>query len=308
MEEERDIEVEVGGALAGERVDRAVALVAEVSRAVATALCEAGDVTVCGLTCPKSQRLLAGELLRVRIRGRERPVLAEELPTILYGDDDLLVVEKPANLVVHAAMPRDPRPTLIGSVLRLYPEIAAVGEDPLRPGVVHRLDRGTSGVMLVARSQRGFEALKSQLSQHLIERRYLALVQGVPAGGSGVVDAPLGRDLRNPRRVAVVWGGKRAVTRFRLVGGSAEYSLLEVRLETGRTHQIRVHMASVGLPLAGDDLYGVRVAGLERPFLHSQSIAFIHPFSKQRISVTSPLPGDLVEELELLGIGYTAAE
>ncbi len=296
------MEVIVGGSLAGERIDRAVALVAEVSRSAAIALIESGDVTVDGSARVKSHRLAPGQVLRIWLRAREEAFAPNDLPNIRYSDDDLLVVEKPANLVVHAARPQDRRPTLIGSVLLAHQEIAEVGEDPLRPGIVHRLDRGTSGLMLVARSQRGFEALKLQLARHAVERKYLALVRGVPASGSGVVDAPLGRDLRDPRKVAVVWGGKRAVTRFSLAVGTPDYSLLEVQLETGRTHQIRVHLASIGLPLVGDELYGVASAVLERPFLHSRFIAFLHPFTGRRIEISSPLPRDLLLALEHHGI------
>jgi 23S rRNA pseudouridine1911/1915/1917 synthase len=215
--------------------------------------------------------------------------------TVAYEDEHLLVIDKPAGLVVHPA-----RGHREGTLAQLLQGVAAGGEDPRRAGIVHRLDRDTSGLLVVARSDEVHRRLQAALRARAIEREYLALVQGRPPARTGTIEAPIGRDPRVRTRMAV--GGdfpREARTRFvleRTIGG---FSLLRLRLDTGRTHQIRVHMQAIGHPVAGDPEYGAAgVLGLHRQFLHAARLAFPHPISAAPIEVSSPLPRDLREALE----------
>jgi 23S rRNA pseudouridine1911/1915/1917 synthase len=216
-------------------------------------------------------------------------------PTIAYSDEHLAVVDKPAGLLVHAA-PGNDGPTLVEAL----GDLLGGGEDPERPGIVHRLDRDTSGLLVVARTARAHTELSRMIAAREVTREYVALVEGCPPSRTGKIDAALGRDHRSPERVVV--GGRRprsAVTHFEvreMAGGDA---LVDVRLETGRTHQIRVHMQAIGHPIAGDPQYGGRGRhGLTRQFLHSRRIAFDHPLDDIRIDLESPLPADLSAALE----------
>ncbi|HEY4621165.1 MAG TPA: RluA family pseudouridine synthase, partial [Gaiellaceae bacterium] len=215
---------------------------------------------------------------------------------VLYEDGDLLVVDKPAGLPVHPGA-GERRATLAGQLLTLG---AAGGPDPERPGIVHRLDRDTSGLLLVARSEEAHAALQQAIRRREIERRYLALVRGRPRSRTGRIDAPIGRDRRDPTRRSLDTDEPRdAVTHFEIVETMGEHALLHVRLETGRTHQIRVHLAAIGLPVAGDAQYGVAGdLGLERQFLHAHVLRFRQPISGEEIEITSPLPPDLEAALE----------
>ena len=217
-------------------------------------------------------------------------------PRIVFGDEHLAVVDKPAGLIVHAA-PGAPGPTLVDAL----GDLLAGGTDPDRPGIVHRLDRDTSGLLVVARSAEAHAALAAAIAARDVRRHYAALVEGTPASRTGSIDAALGRDHRARERVIV--GGRRprpAVTHFEVVERLPKDSLLEVRLETGRTHQIRAHMLAIGHPVAGDPQYGGRNRyGLARQFLHSRRIAFSHPISGQPVDVESRLPDDLDAALEL---------
>jgi 23S rRNA pseudouridine1911/1915/1917 synthase len=213
---------------------------------------------------------------------------------IRYEDEHLLVVDKPAGLVVHPA-----RGHREGTLAQLLAGATAGGTDPERAGIVHRLDRDTSGLLLVARSEEAHRRLQRALAQRLIEREYLALVQGRPPARSGTIEAPIGRDPKLRTRMAV--GGnfpRQARTHFTLERSLPGYSLLRLRLETGRTHQIRVHLQAIGHPVVGDPEYGsAGTLGLERQFLHAARLAFDHPLTGQRIEVTSPLPPDLAATL-----------
>jgi 23S rRNA pseudouridine1911/1915/1917 synthase len=220
---------------------------------------------------------------------------AERELRIVYRDDSLLVVEKPPGMVVH------PAPGVSGrTVVDAVRGLAGGGEDPERPGIVHRLDRDTSGLMIVARTERAHRALAEQVHERRVERGYLALVEGRVGSRTGTIDAPLGRDHRAPERVTL--GGRRpreARTHFEVIELLPADSLLAVRLETGRTHQIRVHMLSIGHPVCGDPTYGhAGRHGLERQFLHAASLRFRHPESGEELSFESPLPADLEEALE----------
>jgi 23S rRNA pseudouridine1911/1915/1917 synthase len=214
---------------------------------------------------------------------------------VVFADADVLVVDKPAGLVVHPGS-GNTEGTLVNGLLALAPEIADVG-DPARPGIVHRLDAGTSGLLVVARSRAAYTVLVADLAARRVGREYLALVWGHPEAPAGLIDAPVGRHPRDPTRMAVVGEGRAARTRFEVVRRFAtpQVALLRCHLETGRTHQIRVHMAAAGHPIVGDGTYGGQRAQLplSRPFLHAAGLVLHHPVSGQELAFTSPLPADL---------------
>jgi 23S rRNA pseudouridine1911/1915/1917 synthase len=214
---------------------------------------------------------------------------------IVHLDDDLAVVDKPAGLVVHPA-PSHVGPTLVDELA----EILGGGADPQRPGIVHRLDKGTSGLLVVARSDAAHAALQEQVRRRQVERIYLALAGGALASRTGTIDAPIGRAARRRTRMAVAGSADReARTHFEVRELLPRETYAEVRLETGRTHQIRAHFAAIGHPLVGDETYGgARSYGLERPFLHAHRLAFDHPSSGARMEYASALPGDLAAALE----------
>jgi 23S rRNA pseudouridine1911/1915/1917 synthase len=254
----------------------------------------------------KSRRLVAGEVVEVlgapEVAGL--PVGDPSVEVIVrHADDDVIVVAKSAGLVVHPGAGH-PDGTLVNGLLARFPEIAGVG-DPARPGIVHRLDRDTSGLMLVARSPRAYEALVEMLAAHDVERRYDALVWGVPEAGRGVIDAPIGRSVRRPTKMAVREGGRAARTTFEVVATYHEPAVarLSCKLETGRTHQIRVHLQAVGNPVVGDPVYGGRrdALVLDRPFLHAGGLAFVHPGTGEASAFAEPLPPELVAVLDGLG-------
>jgi 23S rRNA pseudouridine1911/1915/1917 synthase len=285
---------------AGERLDRFLAGLPEIgSRAVAERLLRDGGVLVDGNPRSKSSRLAGGEELEFEPPG---PVTSSLQPeemelTVPYEDEHLLVVDKPAGLVVHPA-PGHAQGTLVHGLLAYDVE---GGEEPERPGIVHRLDRDTSGLMVVARSPEAHRRLQELVQQRALTREYLALVVGRPRSRSGTIDAPIGRDRRDALRHSLDTDTPReAVTHFEVEELLRRHALLRVRLETGRTHQIRVHLAAVDLPVAGDPVYGrAGELGLERQFLHAARLAFPHPFTGDQVDVSSPLPADLETALSL---------
>jgi 23S rRNA pseudouridine1911/1915/1917 synthase len=284
-------------AAAGERLDRFLATLPEIgSRAAAERLLAAGEVRVDGTARAKSHRLSGGEALDFEPPPREETgLVAEEMALrIVWEDEHLLVVDKPAGVVVHPA-PGHGHGTLVHGLLG---QIG--GGEVERPGIVHRLDRDTSGLMVVARSEDAHKRLQSLVRRRELERRYLALVVGRPRSRRGRIEAPIGRDRRNPFRHSLETDAPReAVTHFELVELLPKHALLDVRLETGRTHQIRVHLAAIDLPVAGDPVYGrPQELGLERQFLHAARLGFTHPLTGRRIEVESPLPLDLHAALE----------
>jgi 23S rRNA pseudouridine1911/1915/1917 synthase len=298
-------------ALAGQRLDRVVALVADVSRAEAAALVTTGVVTVDGHAVTKvSERVAEGSSVEVTIDDTVIDTAPEPDPDVdvrvVLADDDVIVVDKQPDLVVHPGAGHATG-TLVGGLLARFPEIASVG-DPERPGIVHRLDRDTSGLLVVARTQRAYDSLVGQLSARTVERRYQALVSGHPDPHRGLVDAPIGRSPRQPTLMAVRADGKEARTRYQVLETFADPSpvaFVECRLETGRTHQIRVHMRAIEHPIVGDGKYGggrTRVV-CPRPFLHAAELAFLHPGTGERVAASSPLPDDLRTVLEDLRAG-----
>jgi 23S rRNA pseudouridine1911/1915/1917 synthase len=292
------VKLRVPEAAAGERIDRYVASLPEVgSRAEAERLLAAGAVLLDGNAPPKSRRLSGGEELAVELPERAEPEPGPAAPalTVAWEDEHLLVVDKPAGVVVHPA-PGHSSGTLVDSLVAA----GAVGGDAWRPGIVHRLDRDTSGLMVVARSDQAYERLQTLVRDRALDRRYLALVVGRPRSRRGRIEAPIGRDRRDPLRHSLDTDTPRdAVTHFELRELLPHHALLDVRLETGRTHQIRVHLAAIDLPVAGDPVYGrPREAGLERQFLHAGRLAFPHPLTGARIETESPLPRDLAAALD----------
>jgi 23S rRNA pseudouridine1911/1915/1917 synthase len=288
----------VAEAEAGSRLDSALAAREEVaSRALAEKLLRSGVVRVDGALLPKSHRLEAGAVVEVDLPEPETPPTAEPVSVpVLYEDEQLVLVDKPAGLSVHPGA-GERRRTLVNQLLTLG---AAGGPDPERPGIVHRLDRDTSGALLVARSEDAHAALQEAIRRRQVERRYLALVRGRPRSRTGRIDAAIGRDRRDPTRRSLDSDEPRdAVTHFEVRETLAEHALLEVRLETGRTHQIRVHLAAIGLPVSGDPQYGVKGdLGLERQFLHAFRLRFRHPLTSAEVDVSSPLPADLAAALD----------
>jgi 23S rRNA pseudouridine1911/1915/1917 synthase len=283
---------------AGERLDRYLASLAQVgSRSAAERLLESGSVLVDGHQHGKSHRLEGGEELEFEALRAERPSLAPERMDlrIAYEDEHLVVVDKPAGLVVHPA-PGHTSGTLVHGLL----EHDVAGGDADRPGIVHRLDRDTSGLMVVARSEEAHRRLQALLRKRALERHYLALVVGLPRSRTGRIEAPIGRDRRDPLRHSLDSDTPRdAVTHFEVLDLLDRHALLDVRLETGRTHQIRVHLAAIDLPVAGDPLYGrPRELGLTRQFLHAARLRFDHPFRDERVEVESALPVELASALE----------
>jgi 23S rRNA pseudouridine1911/1915/1917 synthase len=300
---------EIPAALDGERVDRVVSLVAGCSRSEAATLIDRGAVRIDGKAVAAGrQRVSAGELLDVDLRELPTellPALDADVPVdVVYEDADVLVVDKPPGLVVHPGAGQDGG-TLVNGLLARHPTLAGVGEAH-RPGIVHRLDRDTSGLLVVALTPTAYTALVAALGDRRVERRYTALIWGVPEAPRGVVDAPLGRSPRQPTRQAVVAGGRPARTRYEVRGRydrPTALSLLDCELETGRTHQIRVHLASIGHPVVGDrDYGGVREAlSVPRMFLHAEHLAFDHPVTGRPLSFDAPLPPDLAAVLASLG-------
>ena len=281
--------------LAGERLD--VALAASVgSRSKAGRLVDAGLVTVDGLVKPRRFRLQEGMRIVVDLAADplEQPTDAEAVAAvpyaIAYEDDDLLVVDKPAGVVVHPA--RGVRGGTLIEALRARG--AAGGDEADRPGLVHRLDRDTSGLLVVAKSDAVHHALQEALRHRLVQREYVALVDGRPPARTGTIDAPIGRDRHVRTRQSTDTDHPReAVTHFSLEEALPQHTLLEIRLATGRTHQIRVHLQAIGHPVAGDPEYGKAELGLERQFLHARRLAFTHPVSGDEVEVRSPLPDEL---------------
>ncbi len=311
-----DLSVTVPASLDGVRVDRAVALLADVSRSAVDALVAGGRVRVDGrVVTSRSSRLQEGQNLEVDRPDVEEPEGPVGDPNIevevVHEDADVIVVDKSAGLVVHPGAGHRSG-TLVNGLVARYPELSAlpgaVGSEPDRPGIVHRLDRGTSGLMVVARTPDAYESLVGQLSSRQVSRTYRALVLGTVEGESGLVDAPIGRSVSSPTRMAISRKGKEARTRYQVERRFTQpvpTTLVRASLETGRTHQIRVHLSAIGHPVVGDEPYSqgrsLPGATVTRPFLHAYALAFDHPRTGERLAWTSELPDDLERQLAVLG-------
>jgi len=300
----------VGPDDAGERADVVVARWLGVPRARAQAALKAGEVTVSGVTVRPSHRVEDGDALEgtVEARGPHAPE-GEDIPLdIRYRDDRVLVVSKPAGLVTHPAGGHETG-TLVNALLGLG--IPLGGEGTARPGIVHRLDKDTSGLILVALDDDALASLSAALKRRAVGRQYLALLRGDVASASGSVEAPVGRHPTARRKMAVVSGGRAAVTHYKVLAKAEGVTLVEAALETGRTHQIRVHFAHLRHPVVGDAQYGgrgeaSRKLGLDRPFLHARRITFPHPDDGRVVEVTDALPADLKAALGAAGIATEA--
>jgi 23S rRNA pseudouridine1911/1915/1917 synthase len=293
--------------LDGLRLDAALARLFGLSRTVAARLVDDGAVLLDGIPPPRSAKVRSGAVLEVTLP--EPGVVAPEPQpvdglTVLYDDDDIVVVDKPVGVAVHPS-PGWTGPTVVQGLAAMGYRIATSGAAE-RQGVVHRLDAGTTGVMVVAKSERAYSRLKRAFKDRTVDKRYAALVQGHPDPTRGTIDAPIDRHPSSDYKFAVVASGRPSVTHYETVEAFRAASLLDVRLETGRTHQIRVHMAAIRHPCVGDLTYGAdptlaRRLGLTRQWLHARELAFEHPATGARVSFVSPFPDDLQHALDVLG-------
>lgn len=316
----------VPASLESERVDRALALLAGMSRANAARVVAGGNVRVGGVAVKTgSRRLRGGEVLEAALPGEaavppglatlgaSSPASTSPKATVVFADDDLVVVDKPAGLVVHPGA-GNREATLVHQLLAAFPDIAGAGPPGDRPGIVQRLDKGTSGLLVVARTPAARQALAAQLAARSMERRYLAVVHGEVDADEGLVEAPLGRSPSEPVKMAVVAGGRPARTRYWAQARSASplpVTLVSCQLDTGRTHQVRAHFAAIGHPVLGDDRYSkpgqlalarTTLPVLRRPWLHANRLGFVHPRTGQAVSFGSEPPADLMEVLDTLGL------
>ena len=291
---------------AGQRLDRyLVSMLQDISRTTVQQLISDGVVLINGQPSKPGYALRSGDEVRVLATTPEnRPgnIKPNRLPLdIVYEDSDLLVVNKAAGVVVHPA-PGHHEDTLVNALLAYYPDLKEVGAE-LRPGIVHRLDKDTSGLMIIAKNVRTQAALVEQMKRHQVVKRYLALVEGNVALDQGSIDAPIGRDVRHRQQMAITTVGSReARTHFRVLERFTRHTLLLLQLETGRTHQIRVHLKAIGHPVVGDPIYGtgstIRGVTIKRQFLHAYQLQFTHPTTGSIMELEVPLPGDLQEVLD----------
>lgn len=292
---------------AGERLDRTIAgRFDDISRSFAESLIKVGAVTVNGVaTLKPSHKLKVGDHVEIAVPPPQPSgLIAENIPLdVVYEDADLLVVNKPSGMVVHPA-PGHPGGTLVNALLAHVPEMELNMGDEARPGIVHRLDKDTSGLIVVAKNRAAHDKLARQMSGRTMLKEYVAVVAGRPKPDAGVIDAPIARNPRDRQRMAVVAGGRAARTRYAIERELGKYTMLRVTLETGRTHQIRVHTASIGHPVLGDPVYGKRTLkdaaslGLTRQFLHARKLGFTLPSTGEWREFESGLPVDLRGALE----------
>ncbi|MXV79305.1 MAG: RluA family pseudouridine synthase [Chloroflexi bacterium] len=283
----------------GERLDQFLARRLDgASRTQARQLIDDGLVRIDGSLERPAYKLRFGELIAVYPRASspvEAPIEVEL--SVVYEDDHLAVIDKPANLTVHPA-PGETQPTLIGAILHRWPEVSTISEDdpeadPLRPGLVHRLDRDTTGLLMIAKDAQTLASLRDQLRARTMDKRYLALVVGAPDPPAGLIDAPIGRDPADPRRMAILDRARPSQTGYETVEQFSDAALLECRLITGRTHQIRVHLSAVGHPIAGDTMYGMPTPLINRQALHATRLTIRHPVSDEPLTLESGPPADV---------------
>jgi 23S rRNA pseudouridine1911/1915/1917 synthase len=295
----------------GVRIDRLLATLLSESRAKVQARLERGEITVNDVTVGKSYRVQGGERIAVAPAPQPPPPPAPAPVPVRYADDDLAVIAKPADLVVHAGSGVTTG-TLVDA-LRAMDMPLAPSDDPDRPGIVHRLDRGTSGLLVVAKTDLALRGLRKQFDEHTVSRRYWALVDGVPDVSEAMVDAPIARHPKDRTRFQTAPDGRPARTHYTVRESYGRASRVDVRLETGRTHQVRVHMAALGHPGCGDRVYGASAAlgrelGLQRPALHAAHLGFVHPRDGRRIALDEPLPNDLKTAVERLAMPFERPE
>ncbi len=288
----------------GERIDQFVAAaVPALSRTEVQRLIKAGEIRVSDEPVKSSYRLTVGEQIEITIPAiEEHSVLAEDIPLeVLYEDDDLAAVNKPAGMVVHPAQGNESG-TLVNAALARWPQMRRItGEE--RAGIVHRLDKDTSGVIVLAKTSEALKNLQAQFKARTTSKRYIALVEGIPSSSAGIIEAPIGRDPKQRKRMAVIRDGRPATTRYQVQEQFNEHALLDVELLTGRTHQIRVHMAWLGYPVAGDTVYGFRrrtVPLKNRIFLHAAELQVDSPSTGECLTFEAPLPASLLNILDQL--------
>jgi len=264
----------------------------------------AGLISIDGITTTRSStKVISGQIIRVK---PPKDYLAPAITpselnlNIVFEDDDIAIIDKPSGMVVHSGAGHL-TDTMADAAVTRWPKISSVG-DTDRPGIVHRLDRDTSGLLIIALNPTAYNNLTLMIKKHEIERIYTALVHGHPKSSTGTIDAPIGRDPHHRTRQAVNEDGRPALTHYEVIREIGQFSFIKVRLETGRMHQIRVHMTAIGHPIAGDQTYGKRqgIANLSRQFLHASKLTFNHPISSEKISVTSKLPDDLQSAISLM--------
>ncbi len=296
----REFVVEVGQV----RLDQFLALQdTQLTRAQLHRLIVQGQVLLNGRSAKPAQKVRSGDLVSLTIPPpRVTDVVPQWMPlTLVYQDSDIVVIDKPAGLSVHPG-PGHPDQTLVNGLLARCPDIQGVG-GAIRPGIVHRLDKDTSGLMMVAKNHHAHQELSNQIKDRRVTKGYMALATGVVSPDAGIIDQPIARDPRHRKRMAVVAGGRESRTRYRVVENPSGHSLLELALETGRTHQIRVHLAHLGHPLLGDGVYGKASPLLDRHFLHANLLGFQHPRTGEALEFRAELPPDLAGVLEELRLG-----
>ena len=296
-----------GDAEAGRRIDVVLADWLGETRAAVQQRIADGAVAVDGRTVAKSHRVADGERLTVAADVPAAPAPPPPAVPVRHEDEHLLVVAKPAGLVVHAGSGTRETPTLVDALQSMGVPLAA-GADVTRPGIVHRLDRGTSGLLVVAKTTAAREGLVATFQRHDVDRRYWVVADGVPDPPGATIDAPIARAQSNRTKFTVAASGRRAVTHYDVAEAFGRAAVLTVRLETGRTHQVRVHLSAIGHPVAGDTVYGASAAlraelGLTRPALHAAHLGFTHPVTREPIELDEPLPADLRAAYQRLGGG-----
>ncbi len=293
--------------VAGERIDSALTRVLGLSRTSVVKLLEDGDITTNGKVMPKSERVLAGQVIEVLMPA---PINSDPIPltpleglSIIHDDEDLIVIDKPVGCAAHPS-PGWTGPTVVGALMAAGYSVSTSGPAE-RQGIVHRLDVGTSGLMIVAKSDQAFHALKDAFRNRTVSKIYHALVQGHMDPSTGTIDAPIDRHPKEDHRFAVVATGKESITHYEVMEFYRAVSMVKIELETGRTHQIRVHFSALHHPLVGDTTYGAdpvlgKSLGMPRPWLHAAELSFSHPVTQAKLNFKAPYPSDLTGSLALL--------
>lgn len=297
--------------LNNERLDRVISMITGMTRSMAEDLIASFQVQVNNqIISKRSYKVKTDDVVELRIpEGFLDPI--EKNPdvklNVIYTDEHLIVINKEAGQVMHPGMAKE-RNSIASGLLFKYPEIKAVGQFD-RPGIVHRLDKMTSGLVIAARSQLAYEKLTNLIKKRELKRKYVALVEGIVSANNGIIDAPIGRSIYNPRAMDIVVSGKPAISIYRVIRRFNDKNLtfVELELKTGRTHQLRVHLKSIGHPIVGDYLYGAKLPNINRTFLHSYYLSFIHPITNQSMTFKTDLPVDLAKTFYELS-GYDSSE